>query len=169
MVKIYQLTFCIALLLSLQSCYIKRSSNLSFVNRSVAGESAEIVSIKVPLFLVKPFIRKELASQEDELVRHALKKIKSVKITTLSNAEDSPAIQEHFKLFLSREHMEEFASIISDGDRISVNGLMKKDKIKKLLFSVSEEGGDHVFIEVKGNFSLNELSDAITKYEKKKP
>ena len=66
MVKIYQLTFCVAVVLMIQSCYVKQSSNMSFVNRSLVGRDAEIVSVKMPMFLVKPFLRKEL-QEEDEV------------------------------------------------------------------------------------------------------
>ena len=169
MAKFYQIACCIALLISLQSCYVRQRTNLSFLDPAVTGESAEIVSIKMPMFLVKPFLHKKLASEEDELARVAMKKIKSVKITALSNAKDSPGVQANFKNFLSTSGMDEFASIYSDGDQISINGLMKKDKIKKLLLGVSSNAGDHVFIEVKGNFSMHDIANAIHKYEERNP
>lgn len=167
MVKIYQLTFCLAVLFMLQSCYVRQSSNMSFVDRSVAGRDAEIVSIKMPMFLVKPFLRKELQEEDDEMLRLAMKKIKSVKLTTLSNSENNDRIQENFKKFLKNEHMEEYASIISDGDRITVNAQTKKDKIRKLMLGVSSEDGEHVFIEVKGKFSIDDIAHAINSYEEK--
>lgn len=167
MVKIYQLTFCIVLIFMIQSCYVKQNSNMSFVNRSLAGHDAEIVSIKMPMFLVKPFLRKELEDEDDEMLRLAMKKIKSVKLTTLSNAENNDQITANFKRFLSNERMEEYASIISDGDRVTINGQMKKDKIRKLMLGVSSQDGDHVFIEVKGDFSMDDIARAINSYEKK--
>lgn len=168
MAKIYQLTFCIAVMLTMQSCYVKPGSNMSFVNRSVAGQEAEIVSIKVPMFLVKPFIRKELQEEDDELLRLAMKKIKSVKLTALSNAQNNERIQENFKRFLRNEGMEEYASIVSDGERITINGQMNKDKIEKLMLGVSSKDGEHVFIEVKGKFSIDDIAQALNSYEKNK-
>lgn len=165
MVKIYQLTFCIALLIFLQSCYVKQRSNMSFLDRSVVGKEAEVVAVKVPMFLVKPFIAKELKKEDDEMIRLAMKKIKSVKLTALSNAKDNTEIRTRFKDFLRAEQMEEYASVISDGDRVSINGQMKKDKVKKLMLGVSSEDGDHVFIEVKGNFTMDEITHAISSYE----
>ena len=167
MVKIYQITFCIALLMVLQSCYVRTRSNMSFLDRSVTGREAEVVSLKVPMFMVKPFLGKELKKEDDEVLRLAMKKIKSVKLTTLSNARNNEQIRENFRNFLRNEHMEEYASIISDGDRVSINGQMKKDKIKKLMLGVSSDDGEHVFIEVKGNFTLNEIAQAINSYENK--
>lgn|SRR5690606_8064083 len=167
MVKIYQLTFCIALLIMLQSCYVKQRSNMSFLDRSVMGSEAEVVSVKVPMFLVKPFLTKELMEEDDEMLHLAMKKIKSVKLTALSNAKNNVQIRENFRDFLKKEHMEEYASIISDGDRVTINGLMKKDKIKKLMLGVSSEDGEHVFIEVKGNFTMDEVAQAINSYENK--
>ncbi|WP_437921718.1 DUF4252 domain-containing protein [Sphingobacterium sp. LRF_L2] len=167
MVKLYQFTFCVVLIVLIQSCYVRQNSNMSFVNRSIAGHEAEIVSIKIPMFLVKPFLVKELQN-DDETLRLAMRKIKSVKLTTLSNTEDNGRIQENFKKFLKEEDMEEYASIISDGDRISVNAQMKKDKIRRLMLGVSSEEGEHVFIEVKGNFSIDDIANAINSYESKK-
>jgi len=167
MVKIYQLTFCIALLIMLQSCYVKQRSNMSFLDRSVMGSEAEVVSVKVPMFLVKPLLTKELMEEDDEMLHLAMKKIKSVKLTALSNAKNNVQIRENFRDFLKKEHMEEYASIISDGDRVTINGLMKKDKIKKLMLGVSSEDGEHVFIEVKGNFTMDEVAQAINSYENK--
>ncbi|MFD2969703.1 DUF4252 domain-containing protein [Sphingobacterium bambusae] len=167
MVKIYQLTFCVIVIMMMQSCYIKQRSNMSFVDRSVAGREAEIVSIKMPMFLVKPFLKKELQEEDDEMLRLAMRKIKSVKLTTLSNARNSDRIQENYKQFLRDEQMEEYASIISDGDRITINAQTKKDKIKKLMLGVSSQEGEHVFIEVKGNFSMDDIAHALNSYEKK--
>ena len=168
MVKIYQLTFCVIVIMMMQSCYIKQRSNMSFVDRSVAGREAEIVSIKMPMFLVKPFLRKELQEEDDEMLRLAMRKIKSVKLTTLSNARNSDRIQENYKQFLRDEQMEKYASIISDGDRITINAQTKNDKIKKLMLGVSSQEGEHVFIEVRGNFSMEDIARALDSYEKKK-
>ncbi len=168
MVKIYQLTFCIAVILMIQSCYIRQNSNMSFVDRSIAGRDAEIVSIKMPMFLVKPFLKKELQKEDDEMLRLAMRKIKSVKLTTLYNSQNNDRIQENFKKFLRNERMEEYAAIISDGDRITINAQTKNDKIRKLMLGVSSQDGDHVFIEVKGNFSVDDIAYAIDSYEKKK-
>src|SRR5690606_32233125 len=165
MVKIYQLTFCIALLIFLQSCYVKQRSNMSFLDRSVVGKEAEVVAVKVPMFLVKPFIAKELKKEDDEMIRLAMKKIKSVKLTALSNAKDNTEIRTRFKDFLRAEQMEEYASVISDGDRVSINRQMKKDKVKKLKLGVSSEDWDYVFIEVNGKFTMDEITHAISSYE----
>lgn len=167
MIKIYQLTCCIAFLIILQSCFVKQRSNMSFLDRSVMGREAEVMSIKVPMFLIKPFLTKALKEEDDEVLHLAIKKIKSVKLTTLSNTKNNNQIRENFINFLKNKDMEEYATIISDGDRVSVNGLMKKDKIKTLMLGVSSDDGEHVFIEVKGNFTMDDLAHAINSYEKK--
>lgn len=167
MVKIYQLTCCIAFLIILQSCYVKQRSNMSFLDRSVTGREAEVMSVKIPMFIVRPFLTEELKKEDDEMLRLAMKKIRSVKLTTLSNARNNDQIRESFSSFLKDKDMEEYASITSDGDRLTVNGLMTKDKIKKLMLAVSSDDGEHIFIEVKGNFTMDEIADAIHSYEKK--
>lgn len=160
-------TFCaIALLLSMQSCYVKRGSNMSFVDRSLAGRDAEIVSMRMPMFLARPFIVKELASEENELIRKAILNIKSVKFMALSNAQNTDRIYKSFSNYLDHQNMEEFASLYSDGSRISINGKIKKNKIKKLLLCISDDQ-DQIYVEVKGNFSMDDISNSIQVYEKK--
>lgn len=140
---------------------------MSFLYRSIVGSEAEIVAVKVPMYMMKPFLAKELRKDDDEMLCLAMKKIKSVKLTALSNVKDDRRIRENYKNFLSDQDMEEYASIMSDGDRVTISGLMKKDRIKTLMLGVSSEDGDHVFVEVKGDFTLDEIAGAISSYERK--
>jgi len=137
---------------------------MSFLDSSVLGKEVEVESMKVPMFLIRPFLTKELKNKDDEVLRLAVKKIKSVKLTTLSNAQDNEQIRQSFKSFVKDKDMEEYASINSDGDHISINGVAKRDKIKTLLLGVSSDDGDHVFIEVKGSFTIDDIAEAINTY-----
>src|SRR5690606_37778583 len=128
-------------------------------------KEAEVVAVKVPMLLVKPFSAKELKKELDEMIRLAMKKIKSVKLTALSNAKDNNEIRTRSKDVLRAVQKEEYANVISDGDRVSIKRQMKKDKAKKLMLGLSSEDGDYVFIEVKGNFTMDEITHAISPYE----
>lgn len=167
MAKVYKLMFCMTILLVSQACYIKHRPNMHFLDRAAIGQEAEVMSMKVPMFLVRPFLAKELQEEEDEMLSLAMKKIKSVKLMTLSNAKDNTQIRKDFRSFLKDKRMEEYASIISDGDRVVVSGLMKKDKVKKLMVGISSDDGEHVFIEIRGAFSMEEVGHAISSYEHK--
>lgn len=165
--KIYLLLLCVPLLFLLQSCYIKERPNMSFLTSSSLGSEAEIVSLKVPMFLVKTFVAKERNKDDDETLQLLIKKIKGVKVMTLNNARSNEGIRQDFRNFLEKERMEEYASIFSDGDRISINGFMKKDKVTKLMLGISSDDGEHVFVEIKGNFTMDEIGQAVNSYERK--
>lgn len=162
--KTYLLLLCVPLLFLLQSCYIKQSPNMNFLTSSSLGSEAEIVSLKVPMFLVKTFVIKE-KNKDDEILQLLTKKIKGVKVMTLNNARNDEGIRKDFRNFLKKERMEEYASIVSDGDRISINGFMKKDKVTKLMLGISSDDGEHVFVEIKGKFTLSEIADAVQAYQ----
>lgn len=153
------------LLFSLQSCLIKQGPNMDFLSSSSLDADAEIVSMNVPQLMVKSFIAKEAKASNDEALKALSKNIKSVKVMTLNQASNSAGIRQDFQNFLKKEKMEEYASIINDGDRVSINGLMEKDRVTKLLLGISSHGGAHVFVEIKGKFTMQEIVDAIEVYE----
>lgn len=153
------------LLFSLQSCLIKQGPNMDFLSSSSLDADAEIVSMNVPQLMVKSFIAKEAKASNDEALKALSKNIKSVKVMILNQASNSAGIRQDFQNFLKKEKMEEYASIINDGDRVSINGLMEKDRVTKLLLGISSHGGEHVFVEIKGKFTMQEIVDAIEVYE----
>lgn len=153
------------LLFLLQSCLIKQGPNMDFLSSSSLDADAEIVSMNVPQLMVKSFIAKEAKASNDEALKALSKNIKSVKVMILNQASNSAGIRQDFQNFLKKEKMEEYASIINDGDRVSINGLMEKDRVTKLLLGISSHGGEHVFVEIKGKFTMQEIVDAIEVYE----
>lgn len=138
---------------------------MDFLSSSSLDADAEIVSMNVPQLMVKSFIAKEAKASNDEALKALSKNIKSVKVMILNQASNSAGIRQDFQNFLKKEKMEEYASIINDGDRVSINGLMEKDRVTKLLLGISSHGGEHVFVEIKGKFTMQEIVDAIEVYE----
>lgn len=153
------------LLFLLQSCLIKQGPNMDFLSSSSLEPDAEIVSLNVPQLMVKSFIAKEAKASNDKALKALSKNIKGVKVMILNQANNSAGIRQDFQNFLKKEKMEEYASIISNGDRVSINGLMEKDRVTKLLLGISSHGGEHVFVEIKGKFTMQEIVDAIEVYE----
>ena len=153
------------LLFLLQSCLIKQGPNMDFLSSSSLDADAESGSMNVPQLRVKSVIAKEAKASNDEALKALSKNIKSVKVMILNQASNSAGIRQDFQNFLKKEKMEEYASIINDGDRVSINGLMEKDRVTKLLLGISSHGGEHVFVEIKGKFTMQEIVDAIEVYE----
>jgi hypothetical protein len=157
------LLFC----LTLQSCFVKTSPNMSFVSKRDLSSDTEVASIRVPMFLTKAFIKgkiKEL-DEEDAIAALALRKIKKLKIMTISgNKKDN--LMSKFNAYLAKNNFEEMMSLYSEGSKITINTEMKKDHVKRVLLGIADEE-DYVFVDIKVDLDLNELSKMIEYYEKK--
>ncbi|MGO3807691.1 MAG: hypothetical protein ACTJHT_15545 [Sphingobacterium sp.] len=64
----------------MQSCIVKKGANMDFAKKSNLSQDAEIVSINVPGFLMKTFIRTEIKElqEDDPALALAVKKIKKL-------------------------------------------------------------------------------------------
>ncbi|MGV6944420.1 DUF4252 domain-containing protein [Sphingobacterium kyonggiense] len=168
--RIFRYLVAAYLLLSLQSCFVKSRPNMAFVDRSQLSREAEVVSIKVPGLLMKAFLRGEIKElkEEDPMLALAVKKIKGIKIMAIEGGGDGHRIYQDFSKYLNKNKFEEMMSIYSDGAKISINTLMKGDRIKNILLGVVDEE-DHVFIDMKTDLDLNELNQLVEHYEKIHP
>ena len=78
------------ILVSLQSCIV---SEKSLYNEETKG-NATVTKINVPMFIVKPYIKKALREDgESEEVIRLIKKIRKVKVYTIQNASDKMVAQ----------------------------------------------------------------------------
>ncbi len=156
------------LLVSMQSCFVKRGANMEFAKKLNLSEDAEIVSINVPGILMKTFIRgkiKEL-KEDDPALALAVKKIKKIKLMAVSG-NGSTNLYEKFNSYLADNDFEELMSIYSDGAKISINTKTKGDKVKNVMLGITDED-DHVFVDLKSDLNLNELNKLIEHYEETK-
>jgi len=88
MKRLQTLLCLVGVLFSMQSCMIKKASNMDFVSRSNVSDDAEIVAINLPMWLTKPFMKKALKDDNDEESRamaEIVKKLKKFRMLTLSN------------------------------------------------------------------------------------
>jgi len=156
------------LLISMQSCLIKRSANMDFAKKSNLSKDAEIVSINVPGFLMKTFIRGEIQEleEDDPALALAVKKIKKIKLMTVSG-DDKINLYEKFDSYLVDNNFEELMSIYSDGSKISINTKTKGNKIKNIMLGITDQD-EHVFVDLKSNLDINELNNLIEYYEETK-
>ncbi len=163
-----RLKICFLLLMTsvlMQSCLVKSRPNMDFVNRHHLSKEAAVVSLNVPTYLVRPFVKNALkdGDEEQELIRFALKKLKRVKMMTISNSKNERLMKD-FQKYLIRNRFEEMASLYSDGARISISGKFKGDRIKRLMLGIADDE-DLVFVDIKSDLSIEELSDMIQHYE----
>lgn len=154
---------CLALgmMFLLQSCIVSEKPNMAYFSDSGQDfKGAKFVSINVPLFLAKPFIKKALREdgEADEVIR-LVRKVSKIKVMTVENGD--PEMLKDFAGYLSNNRYEEWASIKHDGDNVNIRVKQKGDAIRNMLITV-HSGKELVFVDVKGNFTANDISKMIT-------
>ncbi|MGO3194772.1 MAG: DUF4252 domain-containing protein [Sphingobacterium sp.] len=152
----------------MQSCIVKKGANMDFAKKSNLSQDAEIVSINVPGFLMKTFIRTEIKElqEDDPALALAVKKIKKIKLMTVSN-NGKTNLYEQFSTYLENNDFDELVSIYSDGAKISINTKTKGDRIKTIMLGITDED-DYVFVDLKSNIDINELQNLIEHYQETK-
>jgi hypothetical protein len=154
----------ILLMISLQSCFV---SEKSLYNEEIKGNTT-ITKVNVPMFLVKPFIKKALKEDgESKEVINLIRKIKRVKVYTVENATEKMAINFSRQSFGS--NLQELMSVNSKDSKIKIMSAdTNSDKvIKDLLITVKDEK-DLVYVKVLGKFSLDDIAKITELSEKNK-
>ena len=156
--------FILPILFFLQSCFV---SEKSLYNQETK-DNATITKVNVPMFLVKPYIKKALKEDgESEEVINLIRKIRKVKIYTVENATDKMIADFSKKSFGA--NLQEFMSVNSKDSKIKILSAETDDPslIKNLLISVKDDK-DLVYIKVKGKFSLDDIAKIAHSVDKNK-
>lgn len=151
-------------MISLQSCFV---SEKSLYNEEIKGNTT-ITKVNVPMFLVKPFIKKALKEDgESEDVINLIRKIKRVKVYTVENATEKMVTNFSRQSFGS--NLQELMSVNSKDSKIKIMSAdTNSDKvIKDLLITVKDEK-DLVYVKIKGKFSLDDVAKITELSEKNK-
>ena len=154
----------ILLMISLQSCFV---SEKSLYNEEIKGNTT-ITKVNVPMFLVKPYIKKALKEDgESKEVINLIRKIKRVKVYTVENATEKMATNFSRQSFGS--NLQELMSVNSKDSKIKIMSAdTNSDKvIKDLLITVKDEK-DLVYVKIKGKFSLDDIAKITELSEKNK-
>ena len=156
--------FFLPILIFLQSCFVSEKSLYNQETR----DNATITKVNVPMFLVKPYIKKALKEDgESEEVINLIRKIRKVKIYTVENATDKMIADFSKKSFGA--NLQEFMSVNSKDSKIKILSAETDDPslIKNLLISVKDDK-DLVYIKVKGKFSLDDVAKIANSVDKNK-
>ena len=154
----------ILLMISIQSCFV---SEKSLYNEEIKGNTT-ITKVNVPMFLVKPYIKKALREDgESEDVINLIRKIKRVKVYTVENATEKMATNFSRQSFGS--NLQELMSVNSKDSKIKIMSAdTNSDKvIKDLLITVKDEK-DLVYVKIKGKFSIDDVAKITELSEKNK-
>ena len=142
------------ILFFLQSCFV---SEKSLYNEEIKGNTT-ITKVNVPMFLVKPYIKKALKEDgESKEVINLIRKIKRVKVYTVQNASDKMVAQFSRQSFGS--NLQELMSVNSKDSKIKImSAITDSDTmIKDLLITVRDDK-ELVYVKVLGKFSLDDIS-----------
>ena len=148
----------------LQSCFV---SEKSLYNEEINGNTT-ITKVNVPMFLVKPYIKKALKEDgESKEVINLIRKIKRVKVYTVENATEKMAT--NFSRQSFGNNLQELMSVNSKDSKIKIMSAdTNSDKvIKDLLITVKDEK-DLVYVKIKGKFSLDDIAKITELSEKNK-
>ena len=152
------------ILFFLQSCFV---SEKSLYNEETNGKTT-VTKINVPMFLVKPYIKKALREDgESEDVINLIRKIRKVKVYTVENATEKMATQFSRQSFGS--NLQELMSVNSKDSKIKIMSAdtNSETEIKDLLITVKDEK-DLVYVKVLGKFSMDDIAKIAELSEKNK-
>lgn len=152
------------ILFFLQSCFV---SEKSLYNEETNGKTT-VTKINVPMFLVKPYIKKALREDgESEDVINLIRKIRKVKVYTVENATEKMATQFSTQSFGS--NLQELVSVNSKDSKMKIMSAItnSETEIKDLLITVKDEK-DLVYVKVLGKFSMDDIAKIAELSEKNK-
>lgn len=137
---------------------------MEFLDRESLGKGAQVTAINPPMFLVKPFVKKALREDgESEEVIALIKKVKKVRVMTVI------APNANYQEKLNRFKYEEWMTLNSEGQKVNIRAITNGDQINKLLIAVDgDKDGEKVFVDVRGNFTPEDISNIVNMASKSK-
>jgi len=159
--KIFKTIFLIiSIMFVMQSCVVSEKPNIAYFSDSGREfKGAKFVSINVPLFLAKPYIKKALREDgEDEDLIRLVKKVSKIKVLTVENGDRN--MLRDFANYLNTNNYEEWAMIKHNGDNVNIRVKQKGDAIKNMMITVNSDK-ELVFVDIKGNFTADDISRLI--------
>lgn len=140
----------IGLAIVLSSCASKTSFN-SFYSENKADCE---FSISTPAFFANLFIPKDDIKEYEQL----LKKVKHYKVMIFSDG--SSSLDKRFDKFIKRKNYTSIFKINSDGDKVQLYFLEKKNTIKEIVLKIKSDE-DFVVLGLKTNISESDFNKLI--------
>ena len=134
----------------LQSCMVSQNKvHTDFFNNPGFKNNSTFVSINVPTFLAKSYVKQALKEDgESQEVIDLVKKISDVKVLIVENSKTP--VRAEFQKYLAKNNYEEWMSVKQQGQLISINAQQSKDIIKRMIITVNDDNDESVFVDVKG-------------------
>ncbi|PZU90627.1 MAG: DUF4252 domain-containing protein [Chryseobacterium sp.] len=150
----------------LQSCMVSQKKvHTDFFDNPGFKESSTFVSINVPTFLAKSYVKQALREDgESQEVIDLVKKISDVKVLIVESS--TTPVKAEFQKYLDKNNYEEWMSVKQQGNLISLNAKQTDDIIKRMIITVRDENDETIFVDVKGKFTPDDVSKIINATEK---
>ena len=152
----------------LQSCMVSQKKvHTDFFDNTGFKENSTFVSINVPTFLAKSYVKNALREDgESQEVIDLIKKISDVKVLIVESSKTP--IKAEFQNYLSNNNYEEWMSVKQQGNLISLNAKQTDDVINRMIITVRDDNDETIFVDVKGKFTPDDISKIINATEKNK-
>ncbi|KFC24656.1 DUF4252 domain-containing protein [Chryseobacterium sp. FH1] len=150
----------------LQSCMVSHKKvHTDFFDNPGFKDNSNYISVNVPTFLAKSYVKKAMREDGDsQEVIDLVKKISDVKLLIVESS--TTPIKAEFQKYLNSNNYEEWMSVKQEGNLISLNAKQTDDIIKRMIITVKGDKDETIFVDVKGKFTADDISKIINATEK---
>ena len=150
----------------LQSCMVSQKKvHTDFFDNTGFKENSTFVSINVPTFLAKSYVKNALREDgESQEVIDLIKKISDVKVLIVESSKTP--FKAEFQKYLDNNNYEEWMSVKQQGNLISLNAKQTDDVINRIIITVRDDNDETIFVDVKGKFTPDDISKIVNATEK---
>ena len=150
----------------LQSCMVSQNKvHTDFFDNTGFKENSTFVSINVPSFLAKSYVKQALREDgESQEVIDLVKKISDVKVLIVESSKTP--VKAEFQKYLAKNNYDEWMSVKQQGQVVSINAQQTNDIIKRMIITVNDDNDESIFVDVKGKFTADDVSKIINATEK---
>lgn len=150
----------------LQSCMVSQKKvHTDFFDNPGFKENSTFVSINVPTFLAKSYVKNALREDgESQEVIDLIKKISDVKVLIVESSK--MPFKAEFQKYLDNNNYEEWMSVKQQGNLISLNAKQTDDVINRMIITVRDDNDETIFVDVKGKFTPDDISKIVNATEK---
>ena len=150
----------------LQSCMVSQKKvHTDFFDNTGFKENSTFVSINVPTFLAKSYVKNALREDgESQEVIDLVKKISDVKVLIVESSKTP--FKAEFQKYLDNNNYEEWMSVKQQGNLISLNAKQTDDVINRMIITVRDDNDETIFVDVKGKFTPDDISKIVNATEK---
>ena len=159
-IRILSLLLLTASLLS--SCLISSRSSMDVFNKNEYAGDVTVKTIKVPMLLTKPFLKKYLKQEEIPTeIRQLVSSLKKVRVTVART--NNQNLINDFRTSVQEFNGEEWLTVQNNNQWIYLKADQNNDDvIKKLLVAISAPSEQQlIFLNMKCNLTMDQLSMLI--------